>query len=254
MEIVSLVNKKGGVAKTTTALALASGLSKRKFKVLAIDCDAQGNFSKASGGEDDVVGTFDILTGKEKTIDAIQELPEYDLIGGDKRLSGIDVALNKPGREYRLKKALEQLGASEQLGERGYDYCVIDNPPALNVAVANSLAASDKVVICSCAEAFSVDGLMEISATLDEVREYMNPGLKVDGILVTMFNPRTIIGQHQKEQLERIAEVMKTKVYKTFIRRCNTISVSQSERKSVFAYPSSNAAMDYEKFVEEFLS
>ena len=136
MEIISLVNKKGGVAKTTTALALASGLSKRKFKVLAIDCDAQGNFSKASGGEDDVVGTFDILTGKEKTIDAIQELPEYDLIGGDKRLSSIDVALNKPGREYRLKKALEQL-------ERGYDYCVIDNPPALNVAVANSLAVSD---------------------------------------------------------------------------------------------------------------
>ena len=245
MEIISLVNKKGGVAKTTTALALASGLSKRKFKVLAIDCDAQGNFSKASGGEDDVVGTFDILTGQEKTVDAIQELPEYDLIGGDKRLSSIDVALNKPGREYRLKKALERLE---------YDYCVIDNPPALNVAVANSLAASSKVIICSCAEAFSVDGLMEISATLDDVKEYMNPGLKVDGILITMFNPRTIIGQHQKEQLEKIAEVMKTKVYKTYIRRCNTISVSQSERKSVFAYPSSNAAIDYENFVEEFLS
>ena len=117
MEIVSLVNKKGGVAKTTTALALASGLSKRKFKVLAIDCDAQGNFSKASGGEDDVVGTFDILTGKEKTIDAIQELPEYVLIGGDKRLSGIDVALNKPGREYRLKKALEGFGVEVLTGE-----------------------------------------------------------------------------------------------------------------------------------------
>ena len=129
MEIISLVNKKGGVAKTTTALALASGLSKRKFKVLAIDCDAQGNFSKASGGEDDVVGTFDILTGQEKTVDAIQELPEYDLIGGDKRLSSIDVALNKPGREYRLKKALcdrqpagverrgcEQLGGERQSG------------------------------------------------------------------------------------------------------------------------------------------
>ena len=211
---------------------MASGLSRRKFKVLAIDCDAQGNFSKASVGEDDVVGTFDILTGKEKVKDAIQELSEYDLVGGDKRLSSIDVALSTPGREYRLKKALERLE---------YDYCVIDNPPALNVAVANSLAASDKVIICSSAEAFSVDGLMEISATLDEVREYMNPGLKVDGILATM-------------QLERIAEVMKTKVYKTFIRRCNTISVSQSERKSVFDYPSSNAAIDYGNFVEEFLS
>ena len=83
MQIISIVNKKGGVAKTTTALALASGLSKRNFHVLAIDCDAQANFSKASGGEDDVVGSFDILTGKENINEAIQELPLYHLIGAD---------------------------------------------------------------------------------------------------------------------------------------------------------------------------
>ena len=127
MQIISLVNKKGGVAKTTTALALACGLSKRNFHVLAIDCDAQANFSKASGGEDDVVGTFDILTGKENINEAIQELPLYHLIGADKRLSSIDVALNKPGREFQLKKALVQLHSA-------YDFCIIDNPPALNVA------------------------------------------------------------------------------------------------------------------------
>lgn len=245
MQKISLVNKKGGVAKTTTALALASGLAKQ-YKVLAIDCDAQSNFSKASGGEDDVVGTFDVLTGKEDINDAIQELAEYDLIGADKRLSTIDVALNRPGREYMLKKALSQL-------KKDYDFCVIDNPPSLNVAVANALVASDKVIICTCAEAFSVDGLMEISATLDDVREFMNPELVVDGILITIFNPRTLIGQHQKEQLEKLAEVMKTKVYQTFIRRCNTISVSQSARRSVFDYPSSNAAEDYGQLVKEFL-
>ena len=87
MQVISLVNKKGGVAKTTTALALASGLSKHNFHVLAIDCDAQANFSTASGGEDDVVGSFDILTGKENINEAIQELPLYHLIGADKRLS-----------------------------------------------------------------------------------------------------------------------------------------------------------------------
>ena len=247
MQIISLINKKGGVAKTTTALALANGLSRRGSRVLAIDCDAQANFSKASGGEDDVVGTFDILTGKENINDAIQELPQYDIIGADKRLSSIDVALNKPGREYQFKKALSKLS-------RVYDFCIIDNPPALNVAVANALVASNKIIICSSAEAFAVDGLMELSATLDDVHEFMNPALSVDGILITIFNPRTIIGQHQKEQLTRIAEVMNTKVYRTVIRRCNTISVSQSDRKSIFDYPASNAALDYNNFLEEFIN
>ena len=246
MQIISLVNKKGGVAKTTTALALASGLSKRNFHVLAIDCDAQANFSKASGGEDDVVGTFDILTGKDNINEAIQELPLYHLVGADKRLSSIDVALNKPGREFQLKKALAQLNSA-------YDFCIIDNPPALNVAVANSLVASNKIVICSSAEDFALDGLMELSATLDDVHQFMNPALIVDGILITIFNPRTIIGQHMKEQLSKIAQVMNTKVYNTVIRRCNTISVSQSDRKCIFEYPTTNAALDYGNFLDEFL-
>ena len=124
----------------------------------------------------------------------------------------------------------------------------------MNVAVANTLVAGNKAVICTSAEAFAVDGLMELSSSLDDVQEFMNPELKIDGILITMFNPRTVIGQHQQEQLKKIAEVMKTKVYKTVIRRCNTISVSQSERKSIFNYPSSNAALDYENFLEEFLN
>ena len=127
MQIISLINKKGGVAKTTTALALASGLSKRNFHVLAIDCDAQANFSTASGGEDDMVGTFDILTGKENINEAIQELHSYHLIGADKRLSSIDVALNKRGREFQLKKALAQLHSAYDF----YDFCIIANPPAL---------------------------------------------------------------------------------------------------------------------------
>ena len=191
MQIISIVNKKGGVAKTTTALALASGLSKRNFHVLAIDCDAQANFSKASGGEDDVVGSFDILTGKENINEAIQELPLYHLIGADKRLSSIDVALNKPGREFMLKKALSQIHSA-------YDFCIIDNPPALNVAVANSLVASDKIIICSSAEALAIEGLMELSAALDDIHQFMKPAIIVDGILITM-------------------------VYHYIIRRCNNI-------------------------------
>ena len=246
MQIISVINKKGGVAKTTTALALAYGLSKRHFHVLTIDCNAQANFPTASGSEDNVVGSFDILTGKENINEAIQELPLYHLIGADKRLSSIDVALNKPGREFMLKKALAQLHSA-------YDFCIIDNPPALNVAVANSLVASNKIIVCSSAEAFALDGLMELSTTLDDVHQFMNPALIVDGILITIFNPRTIIGQHIKEQLAQIAAVMNTKVYHSVIRRCNSISVSQYDRKTIFDFPKSNAALDYGNFIDEFL-
>jgi len=246
MNVISLVNKKGGVAKTTTALALAGGLSRRNYKVLAIDCDSQFNFSKASGSEKDVVGIYDVLLGKESINDSIQELDGYDLICGDRRLANIDIAMNRPGREFQLKKALGQL-------EKKYDFCIIDNPPALNVAVANSLVASDKVIICTSAEVFAVDGLIELSATLDDVHEFMNHDLVLDGILITIFNPRTIIAQHQREQLQKIADAIKTKVYKTVIRRCNTISVSQSDRKNIFDYPASNAAIDYGNFIDEFL-
>ncbi len=94
---------------------------------------------------------------------------------------------------------------------------------------------------------------MEISNVIDDIHQYLNSALIIDGILVTIFNPRTILGQHQKKQLERIAEAMKTKVYDTVIRRCNTVSISQSDRKSVFDYATNNAATDYGNFIDEFL-
>ena len=247
MKIITVINKKGGVAKTTTALALANGLAMQGYKILTIDCDAQSNFSKASQAEENVVGLYDILMDKENINDSIQNLSKYDLIGADKRLSNIDITLTRPGREFQLKKKLTEL-------KQEYDFCIIDTPPALNVAVVNALVVSDKVVICSSAETFALDGLMELSSIIDDVREFMNPNLIIDGILITMFNPQTIIGQHQREQAKKIAEAMNTKVYKTSIRRCNTISVSQSDRKSIFDYPKSNAAIDYQNFLKEFIN
>ena len=94
---------------------------------------------------------------------------------------------------------------------------------------------------------------MELSTTLDDVHKFMNPALIVDGILITIFNPRIIIGQHIKEQLVQIATVMNTKVYHSVIRRCNSISVSQYDHKTIFDFPKSNAALDYGNFIDEFL-
>ena len=133
-----------------------------------------------------------------------------------------------------------------------YDFCIIDNPPALNVAVANSLAASNNHHLL-VRRAFALNGLMELSATLDDAQQFMKPSLIVDGILITIFSPRTIIGQHIKEQLSRIAQVMNIRVYNSVICRCNNISVSQSDRKTIFDYPTTNAAIDYGNFLDEFL-
>ncbi len=117
-----------------------------------------------------------------------------------------------------------------------YDFCIIDNPPAINVVVANSLAASNNHHLLVC-RAFALNGLMELSATLDDVQQFMNPSLIVDGILITIFSHRTIIGQHIKEQLSRIAQVMNIRVYNSVIRH----------------YPTTNAAIDYGYFIDEFL-
>ena len=129
-----------------------------------------------------------------------------------------------------------------------YSNCIIDNPPALNVAVANSLAASNNHHLL-VRRAFALNGLMELSATLDDAQQFMKPSL----ILITIFSPRTIIGQHIKEQLSRIAQVMNIRVYNSVICRCNNISVSQSDRKTIFDYPTTNAAIDYGNFLDEFL-
>ena len=248
MQIISIINKKGGCGKTTSAIQLAAGLSLLNYKVLAIDMDEQGNLTSTSHGEKGAVGIFDVLIGKENINNTIQEcIVNYDFIAADSRLSELDVILTKTGREYKLKKAISKL-------DRNYDFVIIDNPPSLGIAVTNSLTASNGVIITVQADSYNIEGLMAVSDFISDIVEYCNPELKIFGILLTRYNPRIKLNQYILDQFIKIAEAINTKVFKTFIRQSNSINQAQAHKMNIFDFDKkSNGALDYKAFIDEFL-
>lgn len=248
MRIISVINKKGGCGKTTTAIQIAAGLAMRGNKILAIDMDEQGNLTSTSRGEEGAIGIFDVLTDKENINDTIQEREEsYDIIAGDARLSELDIILTRTGREYKLKKAIEKL-------KQEYDYIILDNPPSMGIAVTNSLTASNEALIIVQADSYNLEGLMSISNFVKEIVEYCNRSLVVDGILVTRYNPRINLNKYMYEQFSKIAEAINTKLYKTFIRQSNSINQAQAHKLDIFTYDmKSSGALDYAAFLDEFL-
>jgi chromosome partitioning protein len=247
VEIIAIVNKKGGVGKTTTALATAAGLAQRGFSVLAIDLDSQANFSLTAKSETDVIGAYEVLTGKENINEAIQERPEYDLIAADNNLTGADAAITETGKEYRLKEALQGL-------KKQYDYVIIDTPPNVGILTTNALAAANRIVITAQADTYSAAGLMQLSSSITVIKKYCNTLLKLDGVLLTRYNARTVLAAHLHNVFEKIAKEMETKVYKTVIRENVSLKEAQAEKQSIFEYaPTSNGSADYNNFLDELL-
>ena len=248
MNVLSVINKKGGCGKTTTAIQIAAGLVRRGYRVLAIDMDEQGNLTSTSRGESGAIGIFDVLTDKEDINDTIQERAEsYDIIGGDARLSELDVILTRTGREYKLKRAMDKLKST-------YDYIVLDNPPSMGIAVTNALTASTDALITVQADSYNLEGLMAISNFIKEIIEYCNNALLVDGILVTRYNPRINLNKYMYDQFMKIAEAINTRLYTTFIRQSNSINQAQAHKMDIFSYDmNSNGAIDYDTFLNEFL-
>ena len=248
MQTISIINKKGGCGKTTSAIQLAAGLYLQNYRVLAIDMDEQGNLTSTSHGEKDAVGIFDVLTGKEDINNTIQDgIVNYDFIAGDSKLSELDIILTKTGREYKLKRAMSKFN-------RSYDFVIIDNPPSLGIAVTNSLTASDSVIIAVQADSYNIEGLMAVSDFINDIVEYCNSELKILGILMTRYNPRIKLNQYISEQFIKIAEVINTHVFKTFIRQSNSINQAQAHKVNIFEFDKkSNGALDYMAFIDEFL-
>lgn len=249
MEVIAIVNKKGGVGKTTTALATAAGLAKRGFAVLAIDLDSQANFSLTAKAETDVIGAYEVLTGQEDINEAIQERPgAYDLIAADNNLTGADAAITETGKEYRLKEALQGL-------RKKYDYVIIDTPPNVGILTTNALTAANRIVITAQADTYSAAGLMQLSKSITAIKKYCNTLLMIDGILLTRYNPRTVLAAHLRGVFEKIAGEMETKVYETYIRENISLREAQAEKQSIFDYEqSSNGAADYDSFLNELIT
>lgn len=243
METISVINQKGGVAKTTSALALGTGLRSRGYKVLFIDLDAQCNLSYSLG-----------MTG-QPTLSAVELLSgdfdpsaiKADLIKGDERLSSANMVLTDTGKEYRLKEALKKL-------QDKYDYCIIDTPPSLGILTVNALTASQSAIVPAQADFYSLQGIGQLVKTINSVKKYCNSELKIKGILLTRYNARTILSRDLTEVLKKTAEQLETKLFNAKIRECTAVKEAQGMRQDVSSYaPQSNAALDYKDFVKEYI-
>ncbi len=246
MKVITIANQKGGVGKTTTAATLVAGLTEQGYKVLAIDTDSQVNLTTSMGAtaQQTVLG---VLTGELRAEDAITHTATGDVIPGSNRLANADMLLDETGKEYKLREAIENL--------RGYDYVVVDTPPSLNILTINALTACDYVVVPAQADLYSLQGISELAKTIDAVRKYTNPKIRVSGILLTMYNGRTRIAKEVTEILEQLAKRLDTRVFTTKIRSSVKATEIQFKQGGLFKYaPKATVTEDYRAWINEILA
>ena len=246
-KVITITKQKGGTGKTTTAAAVAAGLILKGYKVLSIDLDAQCNLSysqKAEMGKKTILG---VLIGEVDIAEAIQSTPQGDIIPSTKALAGADAFIIGTGKEYRLKEALRPL-----MGK--YDFVIIDTPPALGILTVNALTASSRVIIPIQADIYSLHGVGQLNETILPVKQYCNPDLHIEGLLLTRFSPRSVLSREIIDIASNLAENLNTKLFESKIREGIAIKEAQLIRKSIFSYaPKSNPACDYDSFVNELL-
>ena len=212
--ILTITNQKGGVGKTTTSVNLAASLAAMHKRVLLIDLDPQGNATMGSGVDkhDLNLSVYEVLTDQATLSEATLKQLEvgYDVLGANGDLTAAEVELlQMPRREFRLKMALEAVADN-------YDYILIDNPPSLSLLTVNALASSDGVIIPMQCEYYALEGISALVGTIDKIHERLNPRLKIEGILRTVFDPRMSL---TKDVSDHLVEYFGDAVYRTVIPR-----------------------------------
>ena len=244
---LAIINQKGGVGKSTTALAIGAGLSLKGYSVLFVDLDAQGNLSYTLGADTKGYNAMGVLERPETAKEEIQHTPQGDIIASSPKLAGADKLLEETGKEYRLKEALDSL-------QGAYDYIIVDTPPALGILTINALTACTGAIIPAQADIYSLQGIAQLNSTIETVKKYCNPTLSIMGIVLTRFNGRSIIRREVAEMLERTAEQLHTKLYTSKIRECTALVEAQATKQNIYSYaPRSNATADYKALVDEIL-
>lgn len=250
MEIITLCNQKGGVSKTTSALTLAAGLHKRGYSVLLCDLDAQGNLTFTLGVDVlQIENTlYDVFKRRVDVNDAVVSIEQgFDLLPGSIEFASADREFTGAKSFYMLRDALRQLKAK-------YDFCIIDTPPTLGVMTENALAACNRLIIPMRADIYAWQGIKQLQAFIEEQQEYTNPDLKIDGLLITCVDERTILAKTMLEQFEKVASDLETKVYKARIRQAVAVGESAFNRSNLYdEAPKAAVTQDYDSFVDEFL-
>ncbi len=255
-KIISLVNQKGGVGKTTTSINLAAALGKEGKKVLLIDLDPQRNATTGLGfsSGDYEHDIYEVMTGKCNIKDAIikTKFKNLSILPSTINLAGVDVEFVKNMLENNEFKQNDQLKIAVSEIKDRYDYIIIDCQPALGIATMNALVASNSVIIPVQCEFFALEGITQLLNSIIMVQSSMNPGLRIEGVLLTMLDGRTNIGL---EVIEEVRKYFKDKVFNTLIPRLVRLVEAPSHGMPINEYdPTSRATLAYQNLAKEVIS
>jgi chromosome partitioning protein len=236
-DVIAFANQKGGVAKTTTTLNLAVAFAESGYRVLCVDLDPQGNLTMSQGIDPDKVekSLYDVLVNDMPISEIIQHR-EIDIAVASIDLAGAEIAMStKIGRERSLEKALKEVSGD-------YDFVCIDTPPSLGLLTINALTAANKVIVPVQCEYLSMRGLVQLQNTLRMIQENLNPDVKIEGILPTMLDSRTV---HAKEAVEILEENFGDLVFRSRIKKAIKFAEAPVKGASVLKYDSGSSAANY---------
>ncbi len=249
-KIIAIINQKGGVGKTTTAINLSAYLAKLDRQVLIVDLDPQGNASSGLGFEQRKIssGLYELLLGGEEINNVVKKTKQAGLsiIPATPNLAGAGVELvNLDNREFRLASILEEI-------KNDYDYIIIDGPPSLGLLTVNALTSADEILIPIQSEYYALEGLSQLLETINLVTEHLKPELKILGAVITMYDKRNNLSSAVMEELYRY---FPQRIFRSIIPRSVRLAEAPSFGRSILQYkPKSKSALAYENLAKEIIN